>query len=35
MGMLERFNDIVKSNITAIMDKFEDPEKWWSSTSST
>lgn len=27
MGMLERFNDIVKSNITAIMDKFEDPEK--------
>ena len=27
MGMLERFNDIVKSNITAVMDKFEDPEK--------
>ena len=27
MGMLERFNDIVKSNITALMDKFEDPEK--------
>lgn len=27
MGMLERFNDIVKSNITAIMDKFEDPAK--------
>ena len=27
MGMLARFNDIVKSNITAIMDKFEDPEK--------
>ena len=27
MGMLGRFNDIVKSNITAIMDKFEDPEK--------
>ena len=27
MGMLERFNDIVKSNISAIMDKFEDPEK--------
>lgn len=27
MSMLERFNDIVKSNITAIMDKFEDPEK--------
>ena len=27
MGMLDRFNDIVKSNITALMDKFEDPEK--------
>ncbi len=27
MGMLERFNDIVKSNITAVMDKFEDPAK--------
>ena len=27
MSMLERFNDIVKSNITAIMDKFENPEK--------
>ena len=27
MGMLTRFNDIVKSNITAIMDKFEDPAK--------
>jgi len=27
MGMLERFNDIVKSNITALMDRFEDPEK--------
>ena len=27
MGMLTRFNDIVKANITAIMDKFEDPAK--------
>ena len=25
--MLERFNDIIKSNINAIMDKFEDPAK--------
>lgn len=27
MGVLGRFNDIVKSNINAIMDKFEDPSK--------
>lgn len=27
MGVLGRFNDIVKSNINAIMDKFEDPAK--------
>lgn len=27
MGMLERFNDIIKSNINAVMDKFEDPAK--------
>ena len=27
MGMLDRFNDIIKSNINAIMDKFEDPAK--------
>ena len=27
MGMLERFNDIVKSNINAVLDKLENPAK--------
>lgn len=27
-GILERFKTIMASNINAVLDKMEDPEKW-------
>jgi len=27
MGILDRFNDIIKSNVNVLLDKMEDPSK--------